>query len=366
MRGLVFATLGAAAAWRVPTGMAGLDITAIDATGESIRTADGTVDAIWTESTLELEWVGLSTDSTIELELLVTDPETGVSGVVATSTETVDSTNGVRSVPMPDGDVLETDVFDASSVAADVPGETAYTEMIFTVEVRVERSDGPTLSDDASDTTTIAVEHLDRPRVNSLTLTDDSNPSWTRTTVDWVVSDDVDLARVTSELRFDDEETIRDSETSQVSGTDASGTHSLEVEAIPADDYTVALTVTNAYDLTATASRSSSGAGDLDPPALDTLTAVVTETQTRAQTTEPTAAEVTYAFEDDEVGSIDIEVTVSNATATETAVGESDSVELSVEPEGPPSEIATVTVEHPDGTIYSEDITPDSGEVNLL
>ena len=80
------------------------------------------------------------------------------------------------------------------------------------------------------------------PTVDDLSVTDNSNPSWSRYDVDWAVSDDDgDLAEVTSEM-IDSAGSVLDSQSSSVSGTSASGTHDLRSKSSPSE---IVVTVTD-------------------------------------------------------------------------------------------------------------------------
>ncbi len=74
-------------------------------------------------------------------------------------------------------------------------------------------------------------------------LTDSSNPAWARVTVNWAVSGE-NLSSVQSELILDGN--VIDSQTSSVSGSGASGEHSLRNRNGHGNTYQVKLTVTDA------------------------------------------------------------------------------------------------------------------------
>jgi subtilisin len=80
------------------------------------------------------------------------------------------------------------------------------------------------------------------PTIDTFSLTDDSNPSWTRYYVDWAVSDaDGDLSSVTSEM-LDSSGSVLDSDSSSVSGDSAAGTHYVESKSSASE---IRLTVTD-------------------------------------------------------------------------------------------------------------------------
>ncbi|MFW6017812.1 MAG: S8 family serine peptidase [Halapricum sp.] len=110
----------------------------------------------------------------------------------------------------------------------------------YTVEATVTDSNDNT----GSDTTTVSeTEDTDSaPDIDTFDLTNDSNPAWTRYDVDWAVSDDDgDLSNVTSEL-LDSSGNVLDSDSSSVSGSSASGTHTVRSKGSASD---IRLTVTD-------------------------------------------------------------------------------------------------------------------------
>jgi subtilisin len=110
----------------------------------------------------------------------------------------------------------------------------------YTVEAVVTDSNGNT----GSDSTTVSeTEDTDSaPVIDEFSLTNDSNPAWTRYYVDWAVrDDDGDLADVTSEM-VDSSGNVLDSESSSVSGSSASGTHYLRTKSSASE---IVLTVTD-------------------------------------------------------------------------------------------------------------------------
>ncbi len=112
-------------------------------------------------------------------------------------------------------------------------------------------SDGDT--DTGSAVTFTTSNAASAPAVDSVTVTDRSNPQWDRYDVDWTVSDgDGDLSRVTTEM-LDASGTGLDSDADTVSGDTASGSHSVRSKATASE---VVLTVTDAAGNAASVSRS--------------------------------------------------------------------------------------------------------------
>jgi subtilisin len=96
----------------------------------------------------------------------------------------------------------------------------------YTVDVTVTDSDGATASDSTS--VSESEDTASAPTVDSVSLTNDSNPAWTRYYADWSVSDDDgDLADVTTEM-LDSSGSVLDTDSSSVSGSSAAGTHYVE------------------------------------------------------------------------------------------------------------------------------------------
>lgn len=99
----------------------------------------------------------------------------------------------------------------------------------YAVELTVTDADGAS----ASDSTVVSAgeDTADggdtAPVIDRFTVTDDSNPNWSRHTVDWTISDaDGDLATVTSEQTAGGD--VVDGASTTVSGGSASGAHDLE------------------------------------------------------------------------------------------------------------------------------------------
>ena len=98
----------------------------------------------------------------------------------------------------------------------------------YTVDLVVTDADGASSSDAATVTETEDGGGGGAPVVDGLTVTDDSNPNWSRHTVEWSVSDaDGDLATVTSEQVSGDGSVV-DAVSTSVSGGSASGVDDLE------------------------------------------------------------------------------------------------------------------------------------------
>ncbi|WP_418284934.1 S8 family serine peptidase [Halorubrum sp. DTA46] len=133
----------------------------------------------------------------------------------------------------------ETEEAVSVSVSGDTAGDT--TRLIaagddgsgndYTVELVVTDTGGASATDTATVTETEdggdGGDGDTAPVVDEFTVSDDSNPNWSRHIVDWAVSDaDGDLATVTSEQLTGDGGVVDDASTS-VSGDVASGTHDL-------------------------------------------------------------------------------------------------------------------------------------------
>jgi subtilisin len=113
----------------------------------------------------------------------------------------------------------------------------------YTVEAVVTDTDGATGSDTTRVTETEDTSGDTAPAIDQFSLTDRSNPSWTRYDVDWAVSDaDGDLADVTTEM-VDSSGSVQDSESSSVGGGSASGTHEVRTKGSASE---IVLTVTDA------------------------------------------------------------------------------------------------------------------------
>jgi subtilisin len=98
----------------------------------------------------------------------------------------------------------------------------------YTVDLVVTDADGASSSEAATVTETEDGGGGGAPVVDGLTVTDDSNPNWSRHTVEWSVSDaDGDLATVTSEQVSGDGSVV-DAVSTSVSGGSASGVDDLE------------------------------------------------------------------------------------------------------------------------------------------
>lgn len=97
-----------------------------------------------------------------------------------------------------------------------------------------------------TDTCQVTVESAIVPgelSIDTFELTDTSNPAWTRVSVDWAVSG-TNLASVKTEMIID--EKLVDTQTSNISGSTATGVHELRVKNKKGEIY-VKLTVTDEY-----------------------------------------------------------------------------------------------------------------------
>jgi subtilisin len=99
----------------------------------------------------------------------------------------------------------------------------------YTVELVATDADGASATDTATVTETEETSDGDSaPAVDQFAVTDNSNPNWSRHTVEWTVSDaDADLATVTSE-QINGSGSVVDAVSTSVSGDGASGTDDLQ------------------------------------------------------------------------------------------------------------------------------------------
>lgn len=134
------------------------------------------------------------------------------------------------------GTVSDAEAFDAT--VDDLDADTEY-EFRAVAETAAASDEGDTLGfttdgDDGGDTA---------PVIDQFDVSDDSNPNWSRHTVDWAVSDaDGDLSSVTSEQL--EGGSVVDSDSSDVSGDSADGVHDLESRRTSVDE--LRLTVVDA------------------------------------------------------------------------------------------------------------------------
>lgn len=107
------------------------------------------------------------------------------------------------------------------------------------------------VSDTSTFTTTVQKEEMaNDPVIDIFVVTDTSNPAWTRVEVEWEVSDgDGNLSQVISKMWLLDgagnRVEIVDSESSVVSGSEASGTHELRSRGGHGESYSIELIVTD-------------------------------------------------------------------------------------------------------------------------
>ena len=99
----------------------------------------------------------------------------------------------------------------------------------YTVELVATDADGASATDTATVTETEETsDGASAPAVDQFAVTDNSNPNWSRHTVEWTVSDaDADLATVTSE-QINGSGSVVDAVSTSVSGDGASGTDDLQ------------------------------------------------------------------------------------------------------------------------------------------
>ena len=144
----------------------------------------------------------------------------------------------------PDGDNLTFSwSLDGSEIGT---GETyLHTFAIGSHTITLTVSDGEfTHSDDVRITVSESAGS-DAPTIDEVTVSDNSNPAWTRVAVSWSVSDaNSDLRSVTTEL-FDPSGNFVDSATTSVSGSSASGTDELGQKGGASGVYSVIVTVTD-------------------------------------------------------------------------------------------------------------------------
>lgn len=347
---------------------AGVTVTEFSATDDAIITSDGTVRSIWATPHVEIEWEGFTDGADLTIEIWVKNIDSSETALLIVDSESNVSTTGSRSVSFDPHDILETDVFSATDFTVDEPGTTRETDIEYELTVTGESEDETLVVDQQSTKATVTVERIPGPDIQSVALDDDSNPARTRVTVSWAVSDEFEVDAVTSKLRFQDDDTILDSETTETSGYDVSGEHELDVQETSTDDYVVTVVAVNEHDVSSTVTQLESGRyenGESDVE-FSTLTAVVSATQQRANTSEPTQVTFEYAFEDDYTETVEYTIGVSNSAESTTSTGSNGTVVIDIDPGGPPEETASVSVVRADGSEYSKDITVDDGEVDLL
>jgi subtilisin len=125
----------------------------------------------------------------------------------------------------------------------------------YTVELVATDADGASATDTATVTETEETSDGDSaPAVDQFAVTDNSNPNWSRHTVEWTVSDaDADLATVTSE-QINGSGSVVDAVSTSVSGDGASGTDDLQSRRTPVAE--IRLTVADGAGNETVATRS--------------------------------------------------------------------------------------------------------------
>ena len=172
------------------------------------------------------------------------DGET-VSGTVTVRIDASDSEDGDDSLDVTysvDGGSERSTAFDTDTgYYEDSWDTTSVSDGEHTLEATATDSVG----NSSSSTITVTTDNSggdNPPTIDTFSLTDDSNPTWTRYYVDWAVSDaDGDLSSVTSEM-LDSSGSVLDSDSSSVSGDSASGTHYVESRSSASE---IRLTVTD-------------------------------------------------------------------------------------------------------------------------
>ncbi|MCU4716641.1 S8 family serine peptidase [Halapricum hydrolyticum] len=215
-----------------------LEATATDSAGNTSRssitvTTDNTESAPTVDSLSASEVETSDSDAEFDVDWGVSDDDGNLDTVDLTLTDDTD------------GETEDTATIDVSGDSASgtnrlVAAGDDGSGNDYTVAATVTDSNGNT----GSDTTAVSeTENTDSgPVIDQFDLTDDSNPAWTRYGVDWAVSDDDgDLSGVTSEM-LDSSGNVLDSDSSSVSGSSASGTHSVRSKGSASD---IRLTVTD-------------------------------------------------------------------------------------------------------------------------
>lgn len=215
-----------------------------EATDESITTTDGTISAIWIRPELSLSWEGISREGELTLDLNAKNTDSNNAEPTLTFTDTLESSHGSRSFSLDEFDLLEQDVFEHSDFEVTEPGESNTTDVKFTLTASITVEGELLLTETETAIAEIRVDRLPAPEITQFEVSDESNPAWTRATVDWAVTDEeFSLDEISSELLFNGD--VVATENSEASQSSESGTHELEIRETTEEDYQVRLIASN-------------------------------------------------------------------------------------------------------------------------
>ena len=370
-RGFVLSTAAASAGLglvSVPSSAASsVSVANFAAIDDSIMTTDGTIDAVWIRSELGIAWEGATSGAEVDLSVTVKNAVSEEEETILSLTESLDSTHGSRSFSFESLDLLALDTFEHADFEVTEPGTSEVVFVEFEITAAISANGAILVTQTESAVSEIRIERLPAPEISKFELTDDSNPAWTRVTVDWAVTDDTfELEEITSELLFN--EAVVATQSTNANGSSESGTHELEVQEASEDEYHVRLRTTNIEGGVFEEERSETGDYHTYQPVelFEELTAEVTDTQNRGGIVEP--HQVTVEFERHLGESLDIAfiVQVGNSSTTIEDVGSSGSVVIDIDGSGQPSQEANVIVAADGEDIIAEIITTADGVVDLL
>lgn len=329
-----------------------------------IRTTDGSVTAVNSEATFDVSWEGADDGGMISAVLTVENADSGESAVIFELTDDFATTNGTRTYESEPQELLSTQAFEATDFEA-AENEIKETEIRYELTVTVETG-SETLLVTATDTAIVSVEHVADPRIESVEVTDDSNPQWDRAEISWTVSDPGgELLEVRTELRPEGDTETLDSETTAVDGSDASGEHVLRSDA--GGPYEVVITVSNASGNADTDLKPFGTAEELEDGDIgfETVTAEVTDS--RGSNSAPSGVTFQYAVDSAEPHTIQFTLNVDGRVESE-IVEEATEGTITVEVGGgqpPNTDTATVIADIDGGEQCSREITAADGEVEL-
>lgn len=346
-----------------------LAVPTFEATGDSILSGDGTIDAVWVDPTIVFEWVGVGADASLEWTLSASLSDVESESIIASGVESITSPSGSASLGEDAVDLLDTDGIDAEDFTVEDPDTIRDTPVSFALDASLTLDSSQTVATSATTDAIVSVERPPLPAIETFSLTDDSTPGRARVSVSWEVTDEtVELETVRSDLRPLDGETVHDEQETAVEGHAASGTHDLESGELADDEYEIKLVVENTAGVTRTETAAGEGehGGDDPQDVFAELTAAVTDTSAHGNTDRPTEVTIDFERTEDEATPVECTVSVSDATVDDSSEAMADTLLLEPDQEGPPTDEATVTVEVPDWTAVTESITAADGTVDLL